>query len=473
MSRIAGSSLLSTFDDEVVRRDAARSWIESQIALEERKISAGNAARESAYAELAEIYAADEGKLAASFGEISQRVQVIFTEKMKRRAELNTLLEQAARLIANLQEQLKPAQENAQACDLRLDEARRALDAELGADAAFLAIKQEADALQATARQLEVAHTRISTECAAKLAAFTANRLFTYLVSVKFGTPDYRSTGLNAAGDRWLARLVAWEKNYPSFATLTELPAFAAKRVAAAQKTAGLAATRVSFHINEREVACGVTAAKTAVTAAKQALDALNGQIANLESQRATLTAELQAIDSGADPFQKRAKAELKAFLTTNPIAKLKAAAAATAGKRDNELTDEIERAETIVNEGRRRVKTLVAERAVADEQHRRAVTARRKFSSDYAGTYDHFDQGVNVGDLLTGYILGSTSERSLWSSVDHHHHDTTPSYSYSSSSSSSSDSSFGSFSSGGDSSSGFSSGGGDSGGSCSTGGGD
>src|SRR4051812_5973275 len=112
MSRIPGSSLLSTFDAEVVRRDAARSWIESHIALEEKKISAANATRESAYTELAEIYAADEGKLAASFGEISQRVQAIFTEKMNRRTELNTLLEQAARLIANLHEQLSPAQEN-------------------------------------------------------------------------------------------------------------------------------------------------------------------------------------------------------------------------------------------------------------------------------------------------------------------------------------------------------------------------
>jgi uncharacterized membrane protein YgcG len=470
MSHIPGSSLLSTFDDEVVRRDAARSWIESHIAIAEKSISAANAARESAYAELAEIYAADDGKLAAAFGEISQRVQAIFTEKMKRRAELNTLLEQAARLIANLHEQLKPAQENAQACDRRLDAARRELDAELGADAAFLELKREADGLQAAARQVEAAHARITSECAAKLAGFTANRLFAYLVSVKFGTPDYQGAGLNASGDRWLARLVAWEKNYPSFATLTELPAFAAKRVATAQKTAGLAATRVSFHINEREVARGVTAAKTAVTAAKQALDEVNAQIAKLESQRTALTAELQAIDGGADPFQKRAKAELKAFLTENPIARLKAAAAATANVRDNQLTDEIERAETTVNEGRRRVKTLVAERAVADEQHQRAVTARRKFSSGYSGTYNQFDRGINIGDLLTGYILGSTSERSLWSSVDHHHHDATPSYSYSSSSN---DSSFGSFSSGGDSSGGFSGGGGDSGGSFSTGGGD
>ncbi len=470
MSRIPGSSLLSTFDAEVVRRDAARSWLESQIALQEHTIATSNAARESAYAELAEIYAADEGKLAASFGEISQRVQAIFTQKMQRRAELNTLLEQAARLIANLQEQLKPALAQVQASELRLDETRRELDAELGADHAFLELKRAADESQAAVQQLEAAHTRISSECAAKLTGFTTNRLFAYLVAVKFGTPDYRGAGMNAAGDRWLARLVAWEKNYPSFATLTELPGFAAKRVTTAQKTADLAATRVAFHINEREVARGVTAAKTAAAAAKQARDDLNSQIAKLESQRAALTAEQQAIDSGADPFQKQAKAELKAFLAANSIDRLRAAAAATAGERDDRLTEEIARAETVINEGRRRVKTLVAERAVANEQHQRAVAARRKFSTDYAGTYNQFDRGINIGDLLTGYILGSTSERSLWNNVGQYHHDATPSYSYSSSSS---DSSFGSFSSGGDFSSGFSGGGGDSGGSFSTGGGD
>src|SRR3954470_24308485 len=111
MSNIPGNSLLSVFDQEVIRCDATRRLVENEIAAEERRISAANARRETAYAELAEIYSADDGKLAASFGEISQRLQGIFNEKMQRRGEVNALIDQAAGLLANLQAQVAPAQE--------------------------------------------------------------------------------------------------------------------------------------------------------------------------------------------------------------------------------------------------------------------------------------------------------------------------------------------------------------------------
>lgn len=470
MSKVSGVSLLSAFDHEVTRRDAARRLIENEIAAEERRISEANTRRESAFTELAELYAADEGKLAASFGEISQRLQAIFNEKMQRRRELNTLLDRAAGLMENIQAQITSAQEKTHSCQRRLDEAMRAVERDLNGDAAYLDTKREAEETRTKVQQLQAAHARISSESESKLSAFNGNRLFRYLVAAKFGTPDYRARGLIAAGDEWLAGLVGWQRNFPSFTLLVELPAFAQKRVVDAQRRAELAATKLTFHIHEREAAHGVDQARAEVAATAQALRQVQAQITKLEEQRAGLVAELQALDSRDDPYQKRAKAEMKKFLTTHPIAELKAKAAATPTSRDNEQVEQIERAEAEINEGRKRVKEMTASRAEAEAQHQRAVTARRRFSSNYTGTYDQFDRGVDITTLLTGYILGRTTEGSLWSGVDQHHRDTTPSYSYSSPSSSDSGSAF---SFGGDSSSGFSSGGGDSGGGFSTGGGD
>lgn len=472
MSRINGRSLLATFDDEVARRDTAVRMVEDDIGGHEGRISAANAEREAAYTELAEIYSADDGTLAATFGEISQRLQKIFDEKRQRRGEITKLVEQAAALIANLQGQIPAAQEAEQACHARLNETQRAVEAELATDAVFQSIKREADDLRAAANQAGVAHQRIRAECETKLAAFTGHRLFRYLVAVKFGTPDYQRGRLVAAGDGWIADQVAWRSNYPAFTLLTELPGFAEKRLQAAQKKAELAATAVALHVQAREVALGVAAARNALASATQALVQLHEQIAKLEAQRAALIEERRNSDSGRDPFRQRAKAEMKAFLTANPVSALKAKAAATANPRDNELAEQIERAENAINEGRKRVKRLAEERTEAAAQHTRAVTARRKFSSDYTGSYDQFDSGIDVSSLLMGYIAGSTSERMMWSGVSHHHHDATPTYSYNSSSGG--DSSSGGFSfGGGDSGGGFSSGGGDSGGGGSSGGGD
>lgn len=475
MSRISGHSLLSVFDQEVVRRDATRRLLENQIATEERRISAANAEREAAYTELAALYAADDGKLATAFGDVSQRLQRIFDEKMQRRREINGLLDHAAELIAALQAQVAPAQEKEHTAHEALDATMRAVEAQLAEDSAYLVLKREADEVRAVAGQLAAAQTRIQTEAEAKLAAFKANRLFQYLVTAKFGTPEYRRSGMTAAGDRWVAGLVGWDRNYPSYTMLCELPGFAQKRTAEAQKRVEVATTKVAFHVQECEAAHQVDAARSALASATQSLQQLQAQIGKLEEQRAKLLAELHTMDTGEDPFQKRAKAEMKTFLTGSSLAELKAKAEATAQPRDNELTEQIERAEATVNEGRKRVKSLVAERTEAERQHQRAVAARRKFSNDYTGRYDQFDSRANFNDLLTGYILGTMTENVLWGGVNRHYYDTTPTYSYSSSSSSSGGGgfSFGGFSSGGgDFSGGFSSGGGDSGGGFSTGGG-
>ncbi len=470
MSKVHGLSLLGAFDAEVARSGATLRMVEDDIAGHERRIAAANAEREAAYTELAEIYSGDDGTLAASFGEISQRVQKIFNEKMQRSVEINGLIDRSAALLAEHRAQIPAAHEAERARHAQLDATRRAVEAELAADAAFQVLNREADELRAAVKQAMNVHQRIREECATKLAAFTGHRLFRYLIAVKYGTPDYRRGGVVAAGDRWVAERVAWRRNYPSFTTLAELPAFAEKRVQAAQKKSDLAATAVALHVQEREVSLGVAAARTALAGATQVLNQGRDQIAKLETQRGALLDERRSIDTGRDPFRQRAKAEMKAFLAANPTSALKLKVAASANPRDNELVTQVERAEHAVNEGRKRVKRLVAEATATTVQHNRAVAARRKFSTDYTGSYDRFDSGIDVGSLLLGYMAGSTSERTLWSSVDRHHHDATPAYSYNSSSGSDSSSSgFG----GGDSSGGFSSGGGDSGGGSSTGGGD
>lgn len=474
MSRLNGRDMLAVFDEEVTRRDAARRFVENRIATEERKISSANAEREAAYAELAEMYAADDGKLAADFGEISQRLQAIFDEKMGRRRAVNELLDQAAALISQVQAQLPAAQEAVRVAQEKFDAARRETEADLEQDSAYRVIKSEDDAARGAAQQLAATADRIRTESETKLAAFNANRLFRYLVSVHYGTPDYRGRGWIASGDRRVAQLVAWDRNHPSFTLLEELPGFARRRADEAKKRAELTTTKVSFYVHEREVAHQVDATGAALAAAEQGLKQLQGRVAELEDQRAKLMAEIRDLDSGADSYQKQAKAEMKRFLAVNPITVLKARAEKTASPRDNELVARIEAAENAINEGRSRVKNMVAERAEAEVQHERAVRARRHFSSNYTGTYDQFNRGFNLGDLLTGYIIGSTTERLLWGGIDQHHYNATPTFSYDPSSSSSNSGGFsiGGFGGGGDSGGGFSFGGGDSGGGFATGGG-
>jgi uncharacterized membrane protein YgcG len=102
-------------------------------------------------------------------------------------------------------------------------------------------------------------------------------------------------------------------------------------------------------------------------------------------------------------------------------------------------------------------------------QQKRSKITnVEREFSNkNYDSRYSKFDDSFNFDNFLTGYLAGSMTERTLFSSLQSSYHDDTPtrssSSSWSSSSSSSSNWSDSGFSSGG----GF----GDSGGSDSGGG--
>jgi hypothetical protein len=474
MRRIPGRTLLSAFDQEVLRRDAARQFIESQITSVERRIAAANAEREAAYAELADFYSADEGRLASTFGEISQRLQRIFDEKMQRRRQINELLQQSATLIAEQRKQFESAQDNEAECHRRLDAVLREVEQELAGDGAFQQLRHEAEALVETAKSLRQAHADLAKESATKLAPFERDRLFRYLLAAGYGTAAYRAGRWSRAGDDWIARLVRWEENRAAYALLQELPGFAERRALEAEKRAELAKTQAEYHVRKCESERGVDPLRTALTGATQTREAIGREIAKLEDERLRLMDEAGALDKGADPFQARAKAEMKQFLAANPVAALRARASHAGARRDDALFDQIERAETAINDGRRQVKSLVAERSAAEQQQRRALQARRTFADEYAGTYDQFDPGFDVTGFLAGFIAGEQSDRALWAHVDHHYYDATPQYSHDNSSSGSSWSSGDSgISFGGDSGGGFSTGGGDSGGGFSTGGGD
>lgn len=472
MSRISGSHLLSSFDTAISNLASESSDLDRQIGTIESAISRATDKREEALSELADIYCDNREKLREELSAVTKDLQTLFDERKKRRQAVEADIERLTASIAAAKKQLAAAIEKRGCTAEELAVTQKKVEEELAGDADFKVLKSEFES--SDKRRLEAAESLvgIKKECSAKIADYLKNPFFSYLVNRKFGTPEYRGFPIAKSIDGWLAANIDWNVNFSNYRILVRLPDFSEKRCEDIARNVEVFRVRMSARATQSEQKQGCTEAKLRYKRHCDGVDQMNKTIEKYEADLDTLRSERKAMEQNKDAYVQKAKKAIKSMLADESVQSLRIRVVSTNDKRDDALVTAIEDAESVINSSRARIKRLRSDRAAVEERQRKASTARRKFSSDYTGNYDRFDGGLNMDSLITGFILGKTTESSFWSTVSDSHHDETPSYNYSSSSSDSSSSSSGWGSSDSGSSS-FSFGGGDSGGGCSFGGGD
>lgn len=81
-------------------------------------------------------------------------------------------------------------------------------------------ISQVDKQIELALQQLDIAKS----EAEKKLPSYEASKLFQYLQERHYGTPQYRQRGLERRWDRWLAKLIDYDKSKKSFDFLSETP---------------------------------------------------------------------------------------------------------------------------------------------------------------------------------------------------------------------------------------------------------
>jgi len=169
-------------------------------------------------------------------------------------------------------------------------------------------LKLVASAARAKARQADIDREQ-------KGRAYRSDPLFAYLLDRDYGTPAYKSRGLVAGLDGWVAKLAGFDTARQQFAMLNAWPA-QLRRHAELQAEQAVAAERV---IDEIELGvidnAGGATVRTALTDAQAKVEAIDIRLLAIQDERDAITAQQTGlVEVGDAAFDKAIAALVNAL---------------------------------------------------------------------------------------------------------------------------------------------------------------
>lgn len=328
-----------------------------------------------------------------------------------RKAAEKELREQLANQESAIAEEVARIQVARGEIDAIIERVRADLASQSAYAGAFERYKAAADSLQ----MAEQGYAEIARECEEKLPAFEQDNRYLYLRRSGFGTDVYRRRGLFRVLDRWVARQCNYLENRASEQALISM------REANETRFASLTAD----HDEAKAVVRGMFQ-KALEDAGVPGLEArLEGNQDVLKAKKADasrLQRLLQAFAAKADARYQDAVKLLSDTLGRHDAGELQGMAEATQDKADDDAAREIETIQLRLNQVRASIPRLRLEVEEAEASYDRAKRLERELDdARYSSSRYMYRSGLDLQDLLTGYMAGALSQRDVVSEVDSH----------------------------------------------------
>ena len=155
-------------------------------------------------------------------------VQPSFQELLRRKdADAQAVTQQLQNLIAEKEQQeqvLLNVDADLDAASDKQDEVAAQVESSLQTDEDFVALSDRAAVAEAALERAEANLQEIDQDSARKLPAYEQSTLFRYLRDQGFGTPAYQKRGFTRRMDRWVAKMVDYQKSKQGYEFLKETP---------------------------------------------------------------------------------------------------------------------------------------------------------------------------------------------------------------------------------------------------------
>jgi hypothetical protein len=319
----------------------------------------------------------------------------------EREAERHDRAEELERALASLK-------------DLRMkveDEARRG--------APWSEQRARIDTAEEVARQAENKAQLADRDREEKRKPYEADPLFMYLWRRKFGSADYRVGKLVRIVDRWVARLVGYDKARANYVLLNEIPlrlrehAGRMKAEIAAERSRLAAVERVSLQ------AAGAAPLQTSAETARDRLVAAEAALAASKKELAELDAQHDAsVLQGDLPFRDAIELLSKADATQD-LSSLYKEARATPSVEDDALVRRIDATEAAIGSAERRMGaigrelTALGQRRAALEQQWQGFR-QNGYDRPSGGFANQAVIGSVLGGILGGILQGTVLRDTL-----------------------------------------------------------
>ena len=251
---------------------------------------------------------------------------------------------------------------------------------------------------------------------------YEQDELFQYLWKRGYGTSAYGAGPFTRMMDRWVARLVGYDKARADYAMLQEIPRRLAEHAKRQREQAQAEAQRLA-EMQQAALKEGEAAAPRAELAEAQAkVDAIDDRIEANGKKALDVFERRAAVTRGEDPVIREATDVIEAALRHQDLRALRAEAQRTPMSDDDVAVRRLEQLEA-----EERQLLAAIEQAKADQEtYRRQMAEIESIRGDYRrrgynrGMFDTAG-GALIGSLLGQLLGGAMSRDVFWDQVDQH----------------------------------------------------
>jgi len=272
-------------------------------------------------------------------------------------------------------------------------------------------LRAVATAARAKLRQAEIDRDQ-------KGRAYREDPLFAYLNGRQYGTPQYKSRGLIAKLDGWVASLIGYEIARRHFALLNQWPIWLRAHAERQAATAAEAESMIDEIERSAIDAAGGSAIRLALDEALARVAAIDNELLSLQDERDALMAGLIAALNGPD---RNADAALNALLNALGSPDLQSLIGTTRRTQpgaDNALIAQLDDARLRIAEERIDARDLKARLITLADRRRALEDIEYEFKGmKFDDPRSVFRDDGLVTTALSGFLTGTIAPNAYWES--------------------------------------------------------
>ena len=379
------------------------------------------ARRGESLVELAQHYLPDMSSdtIARQFNEVRGHLQRLLHDKQQRERDLQNKWERNLDRRGTLEAKIDELTKQLDALATKRDELEQQLAVRLKEHAQFQTLSQQALAAENELKQNELRVEEMRKEVAEKLPAYNKSKLFKYLHRRGFGTNKYAGSGLTRQLDRWVAKIVKYDKNRLGYEFLRKTPQLMAIEVDRRRGEFTNLMEQIEAIEDQLSDEIGLTKVLEQGTQLGNERQQSVEQLRQLEAERNHVELEMSTLEKRENEYYEAGVERLKDFLGSMEESALAIRTQATPQTTDDDIFYEIKQCNQQLRDAKQQG---TEDRSRLEVWHEKISgldrVARRFRSSEFDSQRSFFSNALSVDREVDRYLEGNNTADGLWDTL-------------------------------------------------------
>lgn len=343
--------LISAYEQTAAKLELLRGQL-GQIESERDRLEDN---RDDTLSKLATYYLPDltPESIQRTWAEVRPTMREILLRKQNRVREYQEDLQDQNRIRGHFEDELTRLNERLDQGEQQQDRLVEQVEHSLRENARFIELSKHASMAEAALERAEANLDEVSQDASRNLPAYQECKLFSYLLSRKFGTSQYTHTGFNRRMDRWVAKMVDFPAAKRNYDYLTTTPTTMRTIIAEDRMALDTVLDELGRLRDEAAQPFGLLAQIQAVEAMKQERESCLTQLEQATLQCETTQGELTRLEDPRCEFHAEAIDLFRNMLSQSSSDDLRQEARRTPEITDDQIVASLRGIETEIDQAK------------------------------------------------------------------------------------------------------------------------